>query len=338
MSNEVPERRRAASLATSKQQQSKNPQAPSPFLPERLERESPDQPDGWSDVSPSVWLFPLNWFLSDVEEFDLTASRVRRLTDNDLGTMISAEKRYRLFGDESVPLPILSGQRWSDFRDRELPWVIEMLMPADRFRNSAGMAHFIRRSVEAALRIVSHRYVSAPSPVVFQPNIEDSLSGEYALTRSDFPDIPMTLKYHLAEAHVPLLQTVHGAALNINQDRVRVAMRRFLLGYGRGDDDSIIDLWIGLEALFGDKGGEITYKAAMRIANYTGYGSYLFRDLLRSYKVRSALVHGAHPANTKVARQTARDALRFSLLKLLNQGAAPNINELDNSIAAGAAR
>jgi hypothetical protein len=124
-------------------------------------------------------------------------------------------------------------------------------------------------------------------------------------------------------------------------DRVRIALHRFYFGHAGGGDD-VIDLWIGLEALFSDATSEMTYKAAMRIAHYLGPNPgarrFLFAALKKSYEIRSRLVDGVHPGDMGRARLVASEALRLSLLRILCEGAtAPDVAELDRAVAAGSA-
>lgn len=306
-----------------------------------------ERPLNWSTDSPSIWLFPIRWFASDVDELDLGASKIRRLRSEDIDAMraVQHQPTITLFGTSAAVavsgLPSLGPGRWDDFTDRPLPWVLQVDVPPGEFEKAYESATYLRRTAEAVLRIVGGHYVWLSDPVVFQPNVENSLLGENRLARTDFEPAPRWAHYRLTHDRSPMVQAIHGAALGTDDDRVKIALRRNYLGHGGGDDD-IIDLWIGLEALFSDGASEITYKAAIRISHYIGQNQvarrFLFETLKESYTVRSRLVHGEHPRDTRRARQIASEALRLSLLKLLSEGtAAPDVPGLDRAIAAGRA-
>lgn len=321
--------------AIARRKSRKGPEVPPPFLPERLSGSWRDRPSNWSQEAFSVWLFPLYLFLSDVDELDLGVSRIRRLNNEDLTAMRATEERHTVFGNFGIP----GRTEWHDFQGRELPWFLVVCLPKGEFDETQRLAQYLRRSAEVTLRIVGDRYVFTLDPVVFQPGVAGSLTGQYALAPADFPQVPASEQYHLVVEQIGMLKTIHQTALDTKDGRARIALRRFSRGYGRGDDDALVDFWIGLEALFSDGASEIAYKAAMRIAYYIGqdgpHRARLFRSLKDSYHIRSALVHGDHPSHTKSARQSARDALRLSLVKLLTEGTSPDVAALDSSIAAG---
>lgn len=205
------------------------------------------------------------------------------------------------------------------------------------------MAHYLARAARVSLQLARDRYVFSFDPVVYQPGVAGSLAGQYVLGRLDLPGlVPGWVSFDLIAEDANLVRTIYTASLAPEDGRTSVALTRFARGYGRADDDAVIDLWIGLEALFTDREGEITYKAAMRIAHYVGdhpaTRQFLFRALKRSYTVRSDLVHGDHPTNTRPARQIASGALRLALRKLLSEGGRLDVTELDDLIASASIR
>jgi Apea-like HEPN len=103
------------------------------------------------------------------------------------------------------------------------------------------------------------------------------------------------------------------------------------------DEDALIDACIGLEALFGDRGGEITYKLSLRLAAVAARSplrgldmspTEIFRMMKKIYEYRSRLVHGDRNAedrrmvelsdgsSTSVPRLAVK-FLRHSLLSVL---------------------
>jgi len=114
---------------------------------------------------------------------------------------------------------------------------------------------------------------------------------------------------------------------------VNLALRRWSGSFDReSNEDSLIDYWIGLEALFTpDTTTELRFRAAMRIAAFLGQTaderSSVFKGVKTSYDWRSAIVHGSSDkqiANLSrnaplpaVAGQT-RDYLRQTLTDILD--------------------
>ncbi|MBI4297365.1 MAG: hypothetical protein HY676_02405 [Chloroflexi bacterium] len=93
--------------------------------------------------------------------------------------------------------------------------------------------------------------------------------------------------------------------------------------------DRLIDAWISLEALLlGGQPGELTYRAAVRLAEFLGTSRVERKAVYRaagiSYTWRSAIVHGG--SSKKVAkRQSLQEAIRLTteylrsaLLKVLD--------------------
>lgn len=88
------------------------------------------------------------------------------------------------------------------------------------------------------------------------------------------------------------------------------SIRRFNLAFDRGlPEDRIVDLVIAAESLFlSDLGvrdrGELRFRFALRAAKFIEHPVYgereVFRVMLRAYDVRSRIVHGSSPEDTKL--------------------------------------
>ena len=295
-----------------------------------------ERPTGWSTDSTSLWLFPLFLFDSELAVLELGSCRIRRLCQADIESMEATEKEAPLGLFSSV-----SSTQWKDFSDREWPWVIEVECLKTFFPDAGRLANAIRFAFEVTVRLYTNRSVFGSHPIVYQPDVQGSLTGQYTLSPSDpdLDEIPKDARVWINAKEYADLRILHRAAIRSKVGSTRIALRRFARGHGRDDDDAVIDLWIGLEAMFSDREGEITYKAAMRIAHYVGVlpseRTFLFRCLKRSYNVRSELVHGDDPKDTKPARIIALHCLRLSLIRSLAEDASPNIPGLDDAIAAG---
>jgi hypothetical protein len=360
---------------------SKKQQVADPFLPDRTQAVFSDWPKIWYEEDPSIWMFRIHWLISDVAAVQLEQCQLRQVTKHDIDVMRSADDSPRLRGvelprsitqgelgrkvestpsprvvdppapmeDEESPkvrpisyayeLPPL--RAWHTLDGAEMPWVLVVETPPNSYIESHMYANRIRHSVELSLRLVSGKPVFVSSlSTFFQSNREGSLSGQYGLLTAEKDDVPDEIKLHVTDKIASTAQVVHSAVLNVHNNRIRMALARFRRSYSAGSD-TLIDHWIGLEAIFGDGSGEITYKAAMRLAHFVGYGprdrTFLFRALIESYKARSALVHGSQAAATLSARLVASYALRTSLLSILLTGREFDVKALDDSIAAAGA-
>lgn len=89
---------------------------------------------------------------------------------------------------------------------------------------------------------------------------------------------------------------------------LRLPLRRWESSLVRHSlEDRLIDAWVGLEALLlGKKGGELSYRASMLLAEFLGtsgpHRKTIFHETRASYKWRSAIVHGG---GTKTLEKTS---------------------------------
>jgi hypothetical protein len=133
----------------------------------------------------------------------------------------------------------------------------------------------------------------------------------------------------LTEAHAAKIGALFSALRSAKEHKLAIATRRLNTAYLRRDDsDSILDLAIGLEALFvGDSNAEITHKLAMRVAALSAIDAWpqggpteIFALVKKVYAYRSAVVHGTGDAEKKrvitVGPETKHDAVELGLALL----------------------
>ncbi len=114
-----------------------------------------------------------------------------------------------------------------------------------------------------------------------------------------------------------------------NTDLLRLPLRRWSASLHRSSlEDRLIDTWIGLEALLlNGSQGELTYRAALRLAELLGASGNdrkrIYTEAKHSYAWRSAIVHGLK-TNKLSARQSLHQTvsassgwLRSALLNIL---------------------
>lgn len=302
-------------------------------------RGSNETPGTWSLEVPSTWFYRLEMFTSDVDQLGFTDALIRRLGPSDLEALRSAEKQT-MVGGFAIDYGVPGDKRWYEVVNDQWPWVIEITQKPKEFWIASVFAEFVHNAVQSALRIVDESFFFTFGPAVGQAGVPGSLMGQFGLLpRESDVEIPEEAKYRLSAEATAEVKAVWLGQMALEGSRAQLAVRRFNLGYERRTgDDSLIDLWIGLEALFSESGTDISYKAAMRIAYYLGKTpderKALFKAVKDSYNVRSRLVHG-DPLPLGDARKTALSALRRALARSMTEKSLPDPPALDLEIAAG---
>ena len=99
-------------------------------------------------------------------------------------------------------------------------------------------------------------------------------------------------------------------------------------------------LWSGIEALFGTRGGETTYRLAMYVASYLEPIGDLrlstFRDLKNAYNTRSRVVHGSASAEADLDEhlRITRSLLQRLLQKMIVENSVPSSEQFDQMVLA----
>lgn len=300
----------------------------------------PERPDAWDDQKPAIFLYRLELFDSEVDEFEVGGGSIRRFSATDLAA-IKAVERQRL---------LLPGQSpwWANFQGQASPWIYEVSTSLGEYEAIHEQAEYSRRMLESALRINFDLYPYLAGPAAYQPDVQDSAIGTWSLQLPE-PEvqIPSAAICHLTALDISDLVRISDAqGLWVARDtkearRIKIALRRFALSTTRDEEhDSLIDRWVGLEALFSENPIDLAYKIPLRIAAFVGDDGGerlgMFGSLRDSYKARSLLVHGdSKPTDVKEATRCARSALRRALRQLLLANAAPSVEAIDQVVAFG---
>jgi hypothetical protein len=129
-----------------------------------------------------------------------------------------------------------------------------------------------------------------------------------------------------------------------NTGRLVLPLRRWESSLHRLSlDDRLIDAWVSLEALLlGGRDGELSYRAAVRLAEFlgkTGYERKAIYDAARiSYRWRSTIVHGLN--RNRITNQISLEEvttitmrhLREALLKVLELPGQFDPEKLESSL------
>lgn len=297
------------------------------------------RPDAWDDQKPAIFLYRLGLFESDVDEIEVGGGAIRRLGDTVAAIQAVEPRRLR---------PVGQPTNWADFQGHPPPWIYEVGTSLREYEAAHEQAEYSRRMLESTLRINSDRFPYLDGPAAYQPDVQDSAIGTWSLQlpklEADVPDVALC---HLTALDIPNLVRISDAqglwAVRDTKEarRIKIALRRFMLSTTRDEEhDSLIDRWVGLEALFSESPGDLAYKIPLRIAAFVGEDGGerlgMFRSLRDSYRMRSRLVHGdSNPTDLKEANRWARSALRRALRQLLLASAAPSVDAIDQVVAFG---
>jgi len=150
-------------------------------------------------------------------------------------------------------------------------------------------------------------------------------------------------QYELLEADVKPLKELVASLERISEHRqLQVAVRRFKLAYDRmGSEDELVNLWIGLEALFLPDGPrqELRYRASLRVAWFVGESARereeIFRRIRDSYDARSDIVHGREAKDVGEIAYFTKDVLRRALRRAIVTPESLDTKQLDDMIVRG---
>jgi len=134
-----------------------------------------------------------------------------------------------------------------------------------------------------------------------------------------------------------------------NIDNVKLPLRRWESSLLRASyEDRLIDAWVSLEALLlGGQDGELSYRAAVRLAEFLGTSGAdrktIYDATKISYRWRSVVVHGLKPNSKKVKELVKRQSLqesvrltieylRSALLKVLDLPGRFDPNRLESNL------
>lgn len=104
-----------------------------------------------------------------------------------------------------------------------------------------------------------------------------------------------------------------------NIDNMKLPLRRWESSLLRAsDEDRLIDAWVSLEALLlGGQEGELSYRAAIRLAEFLGTNGddrkIIYDATKLSYSWRSVVIHGLKPNSKKVKGLVKRQPLQKSV-------------------------
>jgi hypothetical protein len=146
-------------------------------------------------------------------------------------------------------------------------------------------------------------------------------------------DPPRQIHLSLADVQVLARQTMILRESSSVAGRVRLALSRHLLSFERDIfEDAVLDLWIGLEALFFERGESLSFRGCSAIADFLSTKESrvrIFRIAKQSYDVRSRIVHGDKVDMQVLAQMegTTRGLLREALQKIL---AFPSLSKFES--------
>jgi len=265
-------------------------------------------------------------FVRTLRGFSYDGSRIRLSPDTAI--QVPSERDLLALREKGLSFPGIGPDRFA---------VKTVEFGGERAAESAAAKKFGRALV--ALQLLQPRRVEYGDSVAYQPGVRGSARDPWFLEPSEFNPLQLPPRYDLPRREAATLRRIYSGLTANKNDQVEVALRRYALGLERiRAEDSFVDVWVGLEALFSDGPGELTYKIAVRVAHYLGENPVrrweMFEHLKDSYKLRSLVVHGRSPRNLASVHSETRDILRRALRKTALIG-APETKDLDGHAVRG---
>ncbi len=238
---------------------------------------------------PHRTIAPLHNFVSTKTAVSVDADTViRELTDDD------RDELWRRFGGGAPSTGLTLGQLddWTHAIDarwglpRQPPYSDELIV--ERISDIVTALRLHHPGVTGTTFLWTRLDPpDAPAPQV--------LSGQTLSAPVGDPLFRHPLRTMIGPNDGPALAAlITGVATARGTKRVELALRRFNRAYERHSlEDTLIDLWIGFEALL----GSVQYRAALRIGRLAGSTSSerwdAFEKALESSKYRNRVVHGS---------------------------------------------
>lgn len=211
---------------------------------------------------------------------------VRLDADVEVRPILTEERADWELGAHANLRRILSMQPLVVALDYSVPWGTEVELHAN-----GGHA---RRAVENArlvLSVLLDRRLEEPCALENTSVVPFHRSWRTTSAQGDWPDD----HFRADDLEAPAQRLWRGM-LGPNAAVLSLAMRRYEMSLRRDNHaDPIIDSWIVLESVFSDSTSELAHKVSFRAAAFLFSGSEAleaYRDLKKSYGVRSKLVHG----------------------------------------------
>jgi hypothetical protein len=209
-----------------------------------------------------------------------------------------------------IPADIAVGIRWTMYLPKVIRTEDEAREPLDapeegRFGNRPlGQEHLVVDDVLSALRLFKHSQVNTTGCASWTDYLWFNSGPQYRVLRQ----WPFSGKYELSAGEVPqFLEFWH--LLEEGAARFDFSIHRFNLAFDRTlRADRIVDLVIAAESLLlrdlPVDHGEIRFRFALRAAKFIEHPTFgehdVYRLMRQAYDVRSAIVHGGSPDDTRL--------------------------------------
>jgi hypothetical protein len=260
------------------------------------------------------------------------------------GTLIrpATGRDQKIFNRREDWAPLLSNW-YSQFTLVTGEWVAEVRERSANYERASEKARERFERLITACRLIGLSPYFG-SGAAFQPRVRDS-------TRFFLPSgLVDRLPYgndndYLNRRNARLLRRIYKRLAGIAGEP-RVALSRFNRVFSReSHEDRIIDIWIGLEALFSPSDGELSFRTALRLACYleddNDRRQKTFDWARESYKLRSKIVHGKTTiprqplSQVPVAVTEAESYLRRCLFKIPTSEESFDASKIEKSVIRG---
>jgi len=269
----------------------------------------------WQPNEETIFVAILDNFNSACDRTELTdGTTIRKQTEKD-------KQLYKAAGRDILLARAFLG--WSDERVGDT-FLVETRERGQTFDTVHDSMQEKLDRIRTALRVLGFASASITDVVFHQPNVAtppQPLWPSWLSRMSPWPLPPPTLQ----QSEVEDLNKVYARLLTDPGRETELAVRRFDRAHARVEpEEKLLDLWIGLEALFSPSDTELRYRIALRVAYFIGSSTEredIYSRLLNSYDWRSYIAHGrtgkAPKGTLAEALESTEDYLRRALRRLV---------------------
>ncbi len=244
---------------------------------------------------------------------------IRKLTINELEGLLNNYIRYQYFPMHSSLSADVT----------QLDCAIEVTYEKQRQEAWGSNQEIINSAADlmTTLRLITDKNVHIAFTVRSSDSILQPSGGTSSSLRPRLLGPNAEISVSLGEDIINMWRSIRSLP---NDSLIRLALRRWNTVFERFDlDDALIDSWIALEGLFvPDSSQEVRHRSSFRIGAWLGKTpderEKIYEDLLKSYDLRSRIVHGGVPTTTKKTEliNITRSYLRRALVQILSATAS----------------
>ncbi len=307
----------------------------SDILPSALPRIFKSPETEWRRGKSAVFVGIVSDVILSHASMRLHDGTVIRLGSGNDQSMFNKRQEWSIYVSSWYSQPILvTGQ-----------YVVEVRFNAVDYWRDAERARIRIDRLMTALRLIGRSsYISGG--VAFQPRVQNSTRFFLASRLIDRTPQTSTGGSFVNATESRRVRRIYKNLSRLTR-KTNIAVRRFNRSLSReSEEDRIIDIWIGLEAIFSPGMGENTFRIALRLSHFmtpVADRRSTYDLLMDSYDLRSDIVHGRRMRSVSTRRKLqpsevinqTQEFLRQALCKIVELDPGFDASSLDNKVLGG---